>query len=242
MREGFRVVTYNIHKCKGLDLRTSPMRIADVLRELDADIIALQEVVASNHGRREDDQARFLADELGLDLYLGENRLHRGGLYGNAVLTKLRVTDQRNFDISVPGREKRGCLHVDIQLPDLSKIHIYNLHLGTAFFERRKQVMRLMDHGILRREYPAPRVMLGDFNEYTHGLTSRLMKSHFRSKDVREQLPRRRTYPGVLPILHLDHIYYDHHLELSNAFVHRTRTSLVASDHLPLVADFKITG
>jgi endonuclease/exonuclease/phosphatase family metal-dependent hydrolase len=238
MTDGFRVVTYNIHKCRGLDLKTSPMRIADVLRELDADVIALQEVVASNHGGREEDQARFIAEELGLELYLGENRLHRGGLYGNAVLTNFKVTDQKNFDISIPGRERRGCLHVDLELPDLTKIHIYNLHLGTAFLERRRQVMRLLDHGILRREYPAPRVMLGDFNEYTHGLTSRLMKSHFRSRDVRENLPRKRTYPGVFPLLHLDHIYYDHHLRLTDAFVHRTRTSLIASDHLPLVADF----
>lgn len=240
MREGFRVVTYNIHKCRGLDLKTSPMRIADILNELDADVIALQEVVASNNGHREEDQARFIAEELGLELYLGETRLHRGGLYGNAVLTRFRVTDQRNYDISIPGRERRGCLHVDVQLPDLTKIHFYNLHLGTAFLERRKQVMRLLDHGILRNEYPAPRVMLGDFNEYTHGLTSRLLRNHFRSKDVREKLPRKRTYPGVFPLLHLDHIYYDHHLELVDAFVHRTRTSLIASDHLPLVADFRL--
>jgi endonuclease/exonuclease/phosphatase family metal-dependent hydrolase len=240
MREGFRIVTYNIHKCRGLDLRTSPMRIADVLRELDADVIALQEVVASNDGGLEQDQARFLAEELGLELYLGENRLHQGGLYGNAVLTNFRVTDQRNFDISVPGRERRGCLHVDLQVPDLGRIHVYNVHLGTAFLERRKQVMRLLEHGILRHEYPAPRVMLGDFNEYTNGLTSRMLKSHFRSRDVRERLPRKRTYPGFFPLLHLDHIYYDHHLELVDAFVHRTRTSLIASDHLPLVADFRV--
>jgi len=241
MREGFRVVTYNIHKCRGLDLKMSPMRIVDVLRELDADIIALQEVLATNIGSREEDQARFIAEELGLEVYLGENRLHRGGLYGNAVLTRFKVTEQQNFDISVPGRERRGCLHVDVQLPDLTRIHIYNVHLGTAFLERRRQVMRLLDHGILRAQYPAPRVMLGDFNEYTHGLTSKMLKSHFRSKDVREKLPRRRTYPGIFPLLHLDHIYYDHHLTLTEAFVHRTRTSLIASDHLPLVADFNVS-
>ena len=44
-RKRFRVVTYNVHKCRGLDRRVRPARIAEVLREINADIIALQEVV-----------------------------------------------------------------------------------------------------------------------------------------------------------------------------------------------------
>jgi endonuclease/exonuclease/phosphatase family metal-dependent hydrolase len=100
--------------------------------------------------------------------------------------------------------------------------------------------MRLLDNEILNREHSGPRIMLGDFNEWTHGLTSRLLKEHFRSPDLREVLGRKRTYPGVLPLLHLDHIYYDDRLTLERASVHRSRTALVASDHLPLVADFRI--
>ncbi len=82
------------------------------------------------------------------------------------------------------------------------------------------------------------RIVLGDFNEWTRGLASRLLASNLRSADVREHLSRTRTYPGVLPVLHLDHIYYDPTLELESLTLHRSRTALIASDHLPLVADF----
>ncbi|MCU1289223.1 MAG: Endonuclease/exonuclease/phosphatase [Acidobacteria bacterium] len=238
MKSSFRIATYNIHKCKGLDLQTSPLRIADVLREIDADIVALQEVVSVQNGAAKDDQARFIAGELGFDYRIGENRRHLGGLYGNVILSRFPIKETRNHDITVPGREPRGCLHADIQVNSNDYLHIYNIHLGTAFFERRKQAIRLLDAEILNRDHYAPRIMLGDFNEWTRGLASRLLKSHFRSADLREHLPRKRTYPGIFPFLHLDHIYYDNHLKIENAFVHRTRLALVASDHLPLVADF----
>ena len=82
--------------------------------------------------------------------------------------------------------------------------------------------------------------MLGDFNEWTHGLASQLLAAHLESADVRHHLRRARTYPGPLPFLHLDHIYYDKQLELQRLTLHKSRTALVASDHLPLVADFRL--
>ena len=240
MSKTFRIATYNIHKCKGLDLRVSPQRIVDVLREINADIIALQEVVSVQSEAVQENQARFIAEELGFEYRLGENRKHLGGLYGNVVLSRFPITETKNFDITVKGREPRGCLHAGVKLESDSFLHIYNIHLGTAFFERRKQAIRLLDTEILNRHHFAPRVMLGDFNEWTRGLASRLLKAHFRSADLREHLSRKRTYPGILPFLHLDHIYYDNHLKIENAIVHRSRLALVASDHLPLVADFSL--
>ena len=82
--------------------------------------------------------------------------------------------------------------------------------------------------------------MLGDFNEWTHGLASRLLSEELRSADVRTHLRTRRTYPGPLPLVHLDHIYYDPALALERLTLHRSRLALVASDHLPLVADFHL--
>ena len=82
--------------------------------------------------------------------------------------------------------------------------------------------------------------MLGDFNEWTHGLASRLLGEELESADLRQHLRTRRTYPGAFPLLHLDHIYYDRTLRLARLALHRSRTALVASDHLPLVADFRL--
>jgi endonuclease/exonuclease/phosphatase family metal-dependent hydrolase len=96
-----RVATYNVHKCVGLDRRERPARIAAVLREVDADVIALQEVVnVESNALREAHQARFIAEELGCRFHLGENRKHRGGAYGNVILTRLAVVHCHNYDIT----------------------------------------------------------------------------------------------------------------------------------------------
>jgi endonuclease/exonuclease/phosphatase family metal-dependent hydrolase len=239
-----RIVTYNVHKCQGLDRRVRPARIASVLRETGADVIALQEVVSvEDDARRELHQARFIAEELGYEFRIGENRKHAGGAYGNVVLTRLPVEHCRNYDITWRWREPRGCLRVDVRtdLPGEPVLHLYNVHLGTAFIERRYQGRRLVSEDVLREGRPdGPRVVLGDFNEWTHGLASRLLGGELQSADVRQHLRTRRTYPGALPLFHLDHVYYDRSLELERFALHRTRTALVASDHLPLVADFRL--
>lgn len=240
MREGFRVVTYNVHKCRGLDFRVSPQRIADVLSEIDADIVALQEVVADGNGGRHEDQAKFIAEELGFGYSVGGNRLLRGASYGNVLLTRFDLVDSKNFNISVPGRERRGCLLGDVKLKDTQLVHIYNIHLGTAFRERHHQVRRLLDSEILAREHVGPRLVLGDFNDWMRGVASRLLRSHFHSAEPETHIPHRRTFPSFLPMVTLDHIYYDTHLRLEEAFLHKSRTAVVASDHLPLVADFTV--
>jgi endonuclease/exonuclease/phosphatase family metal-dependent hydrolase len=234
-----RVVTYNIHKCCGLDRRISPTRIVEVLREIKADIIALQEVVCIANDVREYDQARFFAEELAYEYCLGENRPLRGGVYGNVILSRLPLKAAHNYDISWRRSERRGCLRADIELPNRGLLHIFNVHLGLAFTERRHQARQLVGTEILsNRELQGTRIVLGDFNEWTHGLTSRLLATHLESVDLRHHIGRTKTYPGVLPLLHLDHIYFDPTLQLERFTVHRSRTALVASDHVPLVADF----
>jgi endonuclease/exonuclease/phosphatase family metal-dependent hydrolase len=223
------------------------MRIASVLRELDADIIALQEVVSvSGNVQRERDQARFIAEELGLHYCLGENRRHDGGAYGNVVLSRWPFRFSHNYDLTWRGREPRGSLRVDIELDDAAAagaqklLHVFNVHLGTAFIERRHQGRRLVGPDVLCREElrGGTRLVLGDFNEWTHGLATRLLSEELQSADLRRHLPRARTYPGALPLLHLDHIYFERSLKLERLTLHKSLTALVASDHLPLVADF----
>jgi endonuclease/exonuclease/phosphatase family metal-dependent hydrolase len=128
-----------------------------------------------------------------------------------------------------------------VNLNGTGLLHVFNVHLGTAYLERRHQARKLIDGAVLRnQELEGRRVMLGDFNEWTRGLTTRLLSAHLKSADVRTHLQRSRTYPGVLPILHLDHIYFEDTLEMSSLKLHRSRTALVASDHLPLYADFEM--
>jgi len=237
-----RVATYNIHRSKGLDGRVRPDRVAKVLKEIAADIVALQEVVSLPGGAPEDDQAHYLARAIGADYQFGENRKLWGGAYGNVVLSNLPMRAVKNHDISVRGREKRGVLHIDVDLGPKTCLHVFNVHLGTAFLERRHQGRMLASLEILNQKLDGPRLVLGDFNEWAPGLTTRLLRSHLTSVDIHKHLRRRRTYPGVLPLLHLDHIYHDAALEIVGLTLHRTRTALVASDHLPLVADFRLAA
>jgi endonuclease/exonuclease/phosphatase family metal-dependent hydrolase len=213
-----------------------------VLGELDADVIALQEVLRLPGGTREHDQARFLADELGYHCQFGENRRLRGGAYGNAVLSRFPIALAKNYDLTWRGRERRGCLRADLEVGG-ALLHVFNVHLGTGFLERRHQGRHLTGGAILHAsDLHGPRVVVGDFNEWTRGLATRLMAGHFESVDVRLHLRRTRTYPGVFPLLHLDHFYYDRTLRLERFALHRTRTALMASDHLPMVAEFSTTA
>lgn len=237
-----RVVTYNIHKCRGLDRRVRPGRIVDVLGKIDADIIALQEVLRIENGKRQEDQARFITDELGYYSAFGYNCRMKGGRYGNLLLTRFPIHVSRNYDISFRTRirEPRGCLRADVRL-DATTLHIFNLHLGTGYFERRHQAHRLLWDRILdHHDVRGPRIVLGDLNEWTRGSASRILNALFEAADIREHLKRSRTYPGFLPIFHLDHIYFDPTLQLEKLTLCRDRTALIASDHLPLIADFRM--
>jgi endonuclease/exonuclease/phosphatase family metal-dependent hydrolase len=234
-----RVATYNVHKCLGLDQRVKPARIAEVLREIKADVIGVQEVLSIENGRKDQHQAQFLAEELSMNLAMGDVRVLRGGLYGNAVLSRFPVRAHCRYDLTVRGREQRGCLRSDVLLPGGEVLHFFNVHLGTAFMERRHQARKLLEEELIRsRNIEGPRVLVGDFNEWTRGLVSQLLAAEFASADIRLHLPWRNTYPGLLPVLHLDHIYYDNDLIVERVASHRSLKSLVASDHLPLYADF----
>ena len=231
-----RVVTYNIHRSRGMDRRTRPDRIAAVLRAIGADIVALQEVVGA--GPSGISHIEEIGAALGMGWVLAPVRQLRGHQFGNAVLSRFPILDHAQHDLSWKTCEERGLQRADVSI-DGHTLHVYNVHLGTAILERRYQAERL---ATLVAEKPAggAKILLGDFNEWMRGLTTRLLSSRLKSVDLTTYLTRRRTYPGFFPILHLDHIYYAGKLEIVHVELARTRLSLVASDHLPLIADIRV--
>jgi endonuclease/exonuclease/phosphatase family metal-dependent hydrolase len=236
----FRVATYNIHKCKGMDGRTRPERILRVLRELHADVIGLQEVVSVPGADADRDQVRFLAEGLAMEFVMGRTRELFGGAYGNAVLSRFGVDEWRHIDITVSGREKRGVLRTDLSIGG-ARVHVFNLHLGTGFFERRAQAQRLIEEDLLHApDLAGPHIVVGDFNEWTRGLVTQTLSQRFRRVDHAVWFSTPRVYPGLLPFLHLDYIYYGHGVRLRDAFFVRSPLAFLASDHLPLVADFAL--
>ena len=232
-----RIATYNIHRCRGLDRRTMPARIAGVIREMNADVIALQEVIGA--GPAGPGQAEEIGAALGMGWVMHSVRMLRNHHFGNVVLSRFPVVHHGHYELTWRTCEERACQRADLDLGDEAVLHIYNVHLGTAVLERRYQAARLAafvhDHRI-----KGPKVILGDFNEWMKGLATKTLSALFQSVDIAAHLKRRRTYPGLFPVLHLDHIYYEGDVTVRNLELVRTRQALVASDHLPLVADLTI--
>jgi endonuclease/exonuclease/phosphatase family metal-dependent hydrolase len=224
-----------------MDRRVSVARIAEVIHRLDADVVAVQELRRGTKASDpESDQVAFLAEELGYDVAFGQNKLRWGAPYGNATFSRFPIVFEQNYDLTIRGHERRGCLRADVRSPHGRRVHVYNVHLSTRYFARPRQARRLLSDTIVN--HPAvkgPRIVVGDFNEWTRGVATRLMGEHFESVDVR-LLGRRRTYPGLFPVFHLDHFYFDRALTLRSFRLDRTKLSLVASDHLPLVAEFEL--
>jgi endonuclease/exonuclease/phosphatase family metal-dependent hydrolase len=232
-----RIATYNIHRCRGMDRRTVPARIAEVIRGLQADVIALQEVIGT--GPAGAGQAEEIGAAVGMGWVMASVRHLRNHLFGNVVLSRHPIVHHSQYDLSWRTCEPRGCQRADLDLGGGRLLHIYNVHLGTAVLERRYQAPRLAAW-VHDRRIAGPKVILGDFNEWMRGLATNTLSSLFESIDIYAHLKRRRTYPGIFPVLHLDHIYYEGYVEVRNVELVRSRKAMLASDHLPLVADLRI--
>jgi endonuclease/exonuclease/phosphatase family metal-dependent hydrolase len=232
-----RIATYNIHRCRGMDRRTAPQRIAAVLRDIDADIVALQEVIGA--GPAGAGQAEEIGAAVGMGWVMTSVRHLRRHLFGNVVMSRFPIVQHSQYDLSWRTCEPRACQRADLDLGHGRLLHVYNVHLGTAVLERRYQAPRLASY-VHDHRVQGPKVILGDFNEWMRGLATRTLSALFDSIDIQAHLKRRRTYPGIFPLLHLDHIYYEGDVAVRRLELPRTRRALLASDHLPLVADLRI--
>ena len=221
------LATYNVHRCVGTDGRYDPRRIVAVLQELDADVVALQEVDAPGHHGLE--LLEGIANELKLIPIAGPTLLERKCHYGNAVLTKCTPTEVRLVDLSQHGREPRGAIDLDIEC-EREHLQIVAAHLGLMPSERRMQVEKLLKHFGTKHC-----ILMGDLNEwFLWGRPLRWIKAIF------GHTPSLRTFPSRLPVFALDRIWVRPPGTLVEMTVHKTPLSSKASDHLPLKATIEI--
>lgn len=221
-----RVATYNIHRGRGLDGRERLDRIMAVLAEVEADIIALQEVFQA--------QAWALAEATGMAVAFGATRRLPRGLFGNVCLTRLPLVAHRRYNLTCLPFEPRGCLQADVDVGHGQPLHVLNVHLGLGYRERILQVRMLA--GIARpTALPGLRIVLGDFNEWFNGRASQLLRAAFGHPNGRRR--RLATHPSPMPVFPLDRIYPDPLVRVVRGGVHRSRLARVASDHLPAYAD-----
>lgn len=223
------VATYNLHRCVGGDGRMDPSRVALVLRQLDCDVLSLQEVDCATHGPGGVDQGALLALELG-GLHVAAAPLVRRGSVstGNAILSRHSVTAVRHVDLSVQSREPRMALDVELDVGG-RRVRVVGTHLGLRGVERVAQVDRLL--AALSEGEEDLTVLLGDFNEWrAQGHSLRSLAAAF--PDVSLGL----TFPALWPVLPLDRVYLRRQGRISEAGPHATPEARRASDHLPFRA------
>ena len=222
----FSVASYNIHQAIGADRRRDRCRIARVLKQLDADVIGLQEV--DNKSEEQIFQLDYLARETGLRAIAGPTMRRRDSDYGNVLLTRHRILDVRNIDLSVPGREPRAAIDVDLEIYGVP-VRVIVTHLGLSRRERNRQANTLAELVALKRDGLV--VVLGDWNEWRPDQRSCRDRAHAFGRCA-----RLRTFPAWLPLFALDRIWVWPEHALIETRVHRQAPARSASDHLPVKA------
>ena len=219
------VATYTSPGAVGRARRFAPERVADVLREMNADIIALQEVPLG--GSKTPNVLAMLQQATGYVAAEGPACDRPDRRFGNAVLSRYPILSMRAIDLSFGSREPRGAVDADVDCHG-HLLRVVATHLGLRFAERREQIRRLLQ-SFDTEEMPV--ILLGDINEwFAWGSSLRALVSHF------QEVPAPRTFPSRHPLFALDRIWIRPRHRLVHVEAYATPLARIASDHLPLLA------
>ena len=242
MSETVRVATYNVHRWQGMNGRSKPdvARAGYVISELDADVIALQEVLRpfapegsdGPGGIDGDDALGRLCDELDLHLAFAVTRHHRRGQLGNAILSRFPITAITVIDISYSRIERRGALAACVGHAGMS-LGVVATHLSLVDRTRHRQVQSLLEHPQMNS---GPSVLMGDMNAWRKCKGSKELEE---SLNLHHNVNWPASFPAGRPMLALDRIY-TRGADVLEVKQHESAAARKASDHLPVVAEVRI--
>ncbi|HEY8208615.1 MAG TPA: endonuclease/exonuclease/phosphatase family protein [Myxococcaceae bacterium] len=234
------LASYNVHSGIGTDGRFDLRRVGEVLQEIGPDIAALQEVGDYLGRTPQFPHPELLANMLGLQLAYGPNVVRDGRRYGNAILSRLPIARTHNYDLSIKGREPRGALRCDLDLPSGRRLHVFCLHLGLRPRERRAQEGLLLAADIIRDAVrPDPLVVCGDFNAWGNAPIPTLARQAIHDAAYLLDAHHLRTYHSKFPFIRVDRVMVDDQVRPIHLTTHRSPRARLASDHLPLVLRFE---
>ena len=228
------VASYNVHRWAGVrgGRAFDPARAFAVIDELDADVLALQEVLRpTDHP----DPLRGVAERLGYHLAFVVTRLHKRGELGNAVLSRWPLAGALAIDLTFGRLERRAALAVTVRGDDRT-VQIAATHLALVDRTRARQVDALLGHPPLS---DGPVVLLGDMNAWRPTRASKALDDHFQTRHDNANWPA--SYPSVRPVLALDRLYA-RGAQVEAVAAHASEAARRGSDHLPIVARGKLDG
>lgn len=243
-RERLRIVSYNVRRCYGLDGRYAPERIAEVLAETGAQVVALQELDVNRSRSGGVDQAMAIASALRMNLHFHPAMRVVEELYGDAILSVLPLRLVKAGALPGPGgrwhMEPRGALWVEARLPG-ARVQILNTHFGLFSGERLQQAQAILGPGWMgHADCTGPAVLVGDLNSRPSSRAYRLLAAHLADAQTLIPGPPRATFPTRWPLLRIDHAFVRGGVAVESVRVVRTGAARVASDHLPLCVDLSI--
>ncbi|MBB2682900.1 UNVERIFIED_ORG: endonuclease/exonuclease/phosphatase family metal-dependent hydrolase [Rhizobium etli] len=235
--KSIKLLSYNVHSCIGNDRKLDPGRIASVIAEAGADIIALQEVDVLRRRTGGVDQAHLIASLLKMQAHFHPALSVAEEQYGDAIITALPTAAVKAGPLPSIG-EQRGALSVEVLVGD-RKLLVVNTHLGLRGRDRIRQMTTLLNSGWLRgtKDEPLPCILCGDFNAIPSSATYRLATRSLKDALLGGKAAPRATFPSRYPLMRLDHIFVTDDLVVKRATVLQNRLTRVASDHLPLFAE-----
>ncbi len=221
-----RVATYNVHRWSGVSGRQAPdaTRAGHVISELNADVVALQEVLRPFEA---EDSLTALAEAQQLHIAFVVTRGHRRGELGNAILSRWPITSIFVLDLSFSRFERRSAVAAEFHLGKRS-LTVVATHLALGDRTRQRQVRSILSHPQLR----GPVVLMGDLNAWRSSKATQALEAELGAHDNR-RWPA--SFPSARPILALDRIY-SRGAPVETLKVHRSAAARRASDHLPVIA------
>lgn len=234
-----RIMTYNVHSCRGMDGKISTRRIARAIAQYNPDVVALQELDVGRKRTYEIDQAHEIARELEMEFHFHPALQIEEELYGDALLSRYPMRLIQSGGLPGPSyREARGALWVELDLNGTA-VQIINTHIGILPVEQRPQVDRLMGSKWLSHpDCRGPVILCGDFNATPkHQIFQRITQILTDAQEVLENHVPQRTWFGRMPVGRIDHVFVSRDIRVQSCLVPRTTLTRVASDHLPLIVD-----
>lgn len=226
------VLTYNIHHGEGTDAVVDLERIANAIRSADPDLVAVQEVDVRTARTGGVDQAREIARLTGLHAIFGRTIPYRGGLYGNALLSRWPVNGFVNHEAPfTPGREKRGVIEAVIDLPGVPGFEFFATHFDTTAADRVK-IVAMLDQIVRDRPADYPLLLAGDLNDTPASATLAPLKERWQSATLDAPLL---TFPSDNPARQIDFVLF-RPADRWRVVEVRVLDEAVASDHRALLA------